>query len=940
MIVITDRKFYDEFTSTGGGGVPYYNGRPGDKVTCVIEFYIKWGVENKRLTFDAATKTIVNANSLDSFSFITDGEFKAGDLFDIVNSVSNDGSYTIDTISEDGLTITTVEALVDETAEDCNLHGTTPITAIDYYYNLISNSAEATFLSLIDNGTLQRYFAKNLDASDIVTLINLTVDTNSFGWVTDNLASIESGISNDAFIRGDGITDYKQKFRLEQIFMADPLFLKDQFQNFIGDFAPDYYQNEETLKHIAKINAKFEFDDPQIIHTATIDNVNGINAWFNRGQNGSRAEYNLESIIYTDDITGDVVEQIDINRKTNVEIIINSLNGKFTTLTETILTHFICPMDESYINTPLTTFLNNFIVDRKYLIGEQTVSGGDNEGTDYQVLGEITTTRISATQFKFEFAIEFTDFLKAILKAKDFENRRYSFSITTQDIAVITTKNTDRIVVLADFRNATYDTDDAALFEFVDNFHCYHYPNRGVEEKEDFAMFEGEPAYVDIPFRVESGTGLQDKIIFVRVAALGVFDNTYTINGATPSGVFEFDPADVPTSETNFQTYLDANYTGFVASVAFDGGTNTWTVIITAPIPENSWKGVITSFAISGGDTFEGVFESTLGAQSPTIQIVKVQIIATKTGNKDFILEEKTFNSEFIRKLDDVQDIDLILERGFKSVTDNLYNTADLFRVKPFDSGTKKGYMLRYGFAARYEYWIEALPKDEGASVDVFKNVKEVTEQWSNYSLSGWDLKVRFVCEIIGYDGFVTEFFNDVAIRVLKAGSMPDFINASEEILYFDEDDDSVNSVIQDGITKLRATFTGDFSTVPVNFTTPYGSVFADYEGSSGELDRRFASTEHESEEDSPFSPTAEDLSATTSYSNGGVRINIYGTTKIVLETYYDDSIDKLGITIGSVLFYFRLGWKGTKTDCLLLLEDGSPILLETGEAVELEICP
>ena len=118
-VKITSVSLTDQFTQLPGGGVPYLNGNVSDRMTATIECYVFWSLENARLTFDSADKTITFWNELDQRTFTGQG-FVVGDTFDISGTASNDGSYTISAISEDGRTITTVESLVSENAGDAS----------------------------------------------------------------------------------------------------------------------------------------------------------------------------------------------------------------------------------------------------------------------------------------------------------------------------------------------------------------------------------------------------------------------------------------------------------------------------------------------------------------------------------------------------------------------------------------------------------------------------------------------------------------------------------------------------------------------------------------------------------------------------------------------------------------------------------------------------
>src|SRR3990167_9831237 len=101
--IFTDISFTDEFTGAGGGGVQYINGGVLSKHIATIEGYFYLAYLNKTLTFNAATKTITNANVLDLTSFFDDGNLigkglQPDRIIEIEGSVSNNGTYIIDSI--------------------------------------------------------------------------------------------------------------------------------------------------------------------------------------------------------------------------------------------------------------------------------------------------------------------------------------------------------------------------------------------------------------------------------------------------------------------------------------------------------------------------------------------------------------------------------------------------------------------------------------------------------------------------------------------------------------------------------------------------------------------------------------------------------------------------------------------------------------------------
>ncbi|MEK6821513.1 MAG: hypothetical protein AABY11_03900, partial [archaeon] len=106
-VFVTSKRFYDDFTGADGG-VDFAMGVVGDRLKLIISFYVKWSKENARIQFTdggpSDYSAIAMTNPFDSLSFRDEG-FVVGDTFDIVGSPSNDGSYTIADMSEDGRTI-------------------------------------------------------------------------------------------------------------------------------------------------------------------------------------------------------------------------------------------------------------------------------------------------------------------------------------------------------------------------------------------------------------------------------------------------------------------------------------------------------------------------------------------------------------------------------------------------------------------------------------------------------------------------------------------------------------------------------------------------------------------------------------------------------------------------------------------------------------------
>jgi len=916
-IFVTSKKFYDEFTGVSGGGVDYLYGCIGDKITCVINFYIKWSSENKRLQFTSATKTIENVNPLDRSDFISDG-FKVGDTFDVTDTISNNGSYTIAEISSDGRKITTVEALVDETDEDCSLFGTTPVVALDYFYNLIKNSEVNTFKSKTDRGTTQKFLFKDLDASNTVALKKGIIGTTSWGWVTNEIfdeITAEVNVSQLSII-GDGITDYKQKFILNHTFFITPLYLRDQLFLFANKIPPEYFQDEEALKFVARLDAKYDFDTSEVAHTIETNGLDGLTVWFDRDPNGKKPEYEVVSIDY---VSGsNTLERLDINKSVDVTIKLHSKSGFFTTgamPTDLVLHYFYCPLnEEDYINTN-NVLKKNYLFDRAFnSIGASAIDG--ESAGDYQSIFNYSIAFVDVYNATLTFTINHSNFIKNLLKSKSDDNRFYCFFVTTQRKSITTTRGVDRVAVLCDFENADYDKTNADLFELTSNgVMVYPYPYENTNNVGEIAGFEGDPFYIRIPFLVETGFYGKCKSIATFTGS-SLFSLTYQINGipAIPPSI-TFDSSNVSLSKSDFQNFLDMYFPEFTCELTYIGASMTWILEVVTNNPGGIYEGIVPTVILLGPIVSVTPFSAIESTDiRPTINKIVVQVKAEKSGYQDFVLEKKDMDTSRFRKLLGIQTIDINETRGFITYDDDPRNRVKLFRDYTLDNGSKKGFELQYGLVLRYEYWREVIQLAEGAAYDIFKDIENVTHQWSNYSsVNGWNLKFTFTCFIEGYDGFENEYQVQTDMRVIKGGGTPELApDFTVDVKFYTEDGlTEIKAIDKDNPTLIKATFTcfGTITTFPASYTKFYGIMFADFQHGGGIFSRRFASSEIPSESDSPWKPTTPDPIADYSLANGNVTIDVYNAAnKAVVSGYFDSS----KFDVEKILIYPRLGYRYT----------------------------
>lgn len=802
--------FYNRFTNQSGGGVRYLSQNVGSRVLRMTHCYAAWNLLAARLQFNAEDQTITILNNEDYRTFYSQ-EFKVDDLITIVDAGSNNGDFLITDISEDGKTITIYETLVDATAESASIHGVTPITSIDYSYNIVPNDSPETYVSLVDPSSVQRYTASSLDATN-TTPVSMRVATRSFAWLTNIVTDTSTGELEDCLIQGSGIENYRQYFTIAHRFYVTPFYLAGQYLNFANDAPPLYYENSASVKYICRVDGFFEKGTPVADHTGAELSTKGTGSWYDRASRGGIPEYSIGETTYEDAVTSDVLDALDTVKPVTVTIAFESRTGQFTETTEIVLGFFANRAADA-IDTP-TTMLQNLFHDEVFEMVDEAPAVGINFGNDY---GSITGAEFSfdspneiTVTFLFTPGPALTSYWQGLSDGQ----RYYTFTLETQDSEITTTKACDAVTARTPFMSAAWDKTDTSLLTFPGTgIEAFEFPSVGTAPSGSISGFEGDPWHTSCIFRIKK----------------------------TPN---------------------------------------------------------------DNGDT-------------PTLNSLTFQVLASKDGQEDFIFEQFVIETSRMKKMSGVQQISFNQDRQFITYTGDPTNEVAISRSALYDTETESGYTATYGLVLRFEDWISALNQFQflGASgltqPGIASDFEDITMRWADYQSDGWDMYFRMIWDISDANGNrITPFASQIPVEVLQAnqtnwpGGTGPF---TEERQYFTEDGSiELNAIDREAPTLVRFTFNGDF-VLPADAVGYYGRAFVLPEGQAAYAVRS-ASSEIPSEEFSPWSPTETDPDADQSYANGNLRINIYPGEKIVLEGYFDSSIYGEDITVLNA--YARIGAK------------------------------
>lgn len=399
MIDILSCKFTNDVCTTPSNNLV---GGLSGKLYAEIDFIVHWDLIGEDLTFfqDQIARN-------DGGDYILDG-FRVGQTIYVEyagtdSSPANVGEYIIVNISSGVLTVDEITSSSSDSelsngtlpfateigTFDYNIHGTTKVQNSNFYFGLVENSASPQYISLLD-GETQKYTINGLDA-DGGNTYPLVIASSNKSWVTGSSDDISDTTIEELGIGTSGVsTGFEQRFKIHLPFYIFPAY-SDTLEDANGELLQSLFpqlSGANTLKFVYKIEAGT--DNSSIIFST--DNGN-INAFINNGDVGfydqyrntaTTPEYSITSIEYLDPNSNEVSAMIK-NATTTVNIVLNSLNGRFSTPeTRVQFTVYEIPEDFSDVKNNANTAWENFEVSRFSVLVDSGTSS-DNKVVDLDV---------------------------------------------------------------------------------------------------------------------------------------------------------------------------------------------------------------------------------------------------------------------------------------------------------------------------------------------------------------------------------------------------------------------------------------------------------------------------------------------------------------------------------------------------------------------------
>lgn len=413
-IYITSRKFTTKLGSFDT--LDDLNACVGQDVTCTIEFYfenVNQATSNNAIVLAPTSKDTLDTNNV---IFVQNPIFfqdlRIGDVLSC--TLSGLGS---------AFNVTVVDLIgtnIIKTNHDFSGSANTILTSNSFLINKTKRKGILFYYNFIDSGTSFNTLFDGeqckLVADDVDCADTVTEHTMSFvGKKTNQIGS--------ATIVGDGyLSNGQQKFILTHNTIVTPIFIANQYNDFLISKSPSYLESGNTLTYIHKIDLGINLAFKKVHSLLTSTPKSNI-GWFNENFNGGLSNYYVSSLVFTNNDDSSSLNDIELNAETKIEITLKCNDASFSNGLEPTIAKFgfvYLPENESLYKGNNRLFQENFQLDRKACVCDDGLYTGDYNGTDKQIIKELELQYIDSSTVKLIVYIKFGDDAKAIITQDDF----------------------------------------------------------------------------------------------------------------------------------------------------------------------------------------------------------------------------------------------------------------------------------------------------------------------------------------------------------------------------------------------------------------------------------------------------------------------------------------------------------------------------------------
>lgn len=336
------------------------------------------------------------------------------------------------------------------------------ITGMKFKFNQKENDDTPDFFSLV-TGQEQCFAHPAVDAASatVLTMIAQGGLEWQMGAGSCTVKGISQGVSNGV---------YTQKFQIVHTFIVTPFFLADQLTDILQGDAPAYFLDSKCLKYLYRIEALYDINDPNRVQVVEESEVEGNTGWFDENFNGIPTNYEIVSTTYKD-ASAATISGIELTEDDQtVEIVVrNTADTPFTTSSKFVLNIISVPETEDEYLATGKKMDANFLFDRAL----QTVGAVAVNGDQYGVSGrQIIKTLVATLTSSSEILITATLALDADIVADmlELDNPRFMLWVSTQDAAISSTSECDRVSLLIPPTDCYINTTDSTMLGSTTQF--------------------------------------------------------------------------------------------------------------------------------------------------------------------------------------------------------------------------------------------------------------------------------------------------------------------------------------------------------------------------------------------------------------------------------------------------------------------------------------
>ena len=304
-------------------GVKSLKGAVGDINTVEFDIFVDFNSRASSVVeFNITGGTAYNTIQRDSGSFIDDG-FEIGDSIDYYQDISTTVTASGRTIIglSDSLLIFDGAAVASSSANTtAGVNCVTDFLDFDIYLNQAPVSALSN-ISLIDG--LVPYYTVDIDAGGGVQDTSYVTASYEAPYQTskDSVESVKVKFLQTTTTNNS----YTQSFRVEAVIRVKPIFLDGQLSNFQNVSAPYYFSGGDALTEVIKVYPRTNgANENRAVDNSSFNSLS-YTCWFNDSYSQGNPLYQLDSISYTDQLTALTVDGLQVDRVTEVNIVLEGI---------------------------------------------------------------------------------------------------------------------------------------------------------------------------------------------------------------------------------------------------------------------------------------------------------------------------------------------------------------------------------------------------------------------------------------------------------------------------------------------------------------------------------------------------------------------------------------------------------------------------------------